>query len=395
MYTTEYNVKLLIILSVLVVLIKKGCQGNVICLIVGLIATYIVLCSEFVGWWLRTQSIFATSREIVPIGSGWSFYLNKASIGNVIRAESGQIRFGWWGAGTTIKELQNFLTSKNETLSAYPSIENGTLGGWIASGSHGSGGTLWRSCFDNVRVKHLSTGKISIAPYKQYFNDSLSISQQQKYMILEVEVIPVDNVCVKRNVFKMTSLKDAISFIQDESYLRMIQIGKRGIMCILWIPSVSKKCVDKRSQLNLWMQTDVLSIFQSQKAQDSDWFEYPIGSAEYLSSECTLAQANAFTYEPPILLTPIGLLYQNFEIFVLNYHTSPETLFTLSNAISELFVNMHGRCELRCGTKKLFLDFVLTRNTVVRPVFDLILKVLGRVDICLHKGKAQVDTAPL
>ena len=74
---------------------------------------------------------------------------------------------------------------------------------------------------------------------------------------------------------------------------------------------------------------------------------------------------------------------------------SAEKLFELSNKYSDLFTTTNfGRIELRGGQKKLFLDFVVLRNSNLKPIFELLLKVLGPQKIRLHKGKAQVDTFP-
>ena len=105
--------------------------------------------------YMRTSYIHRSNEPVLPVGSGWSFFLDKGRRkGNVYytRHMRGELSDGYFGSGTMIKEVQSILKKQNKTLFSYPSIENGTLGGWIASGSHGSGGTLWKTSFGKITV---------------------------------------------------------------------------------------------------------------------------------------------------------------------------------------------------------------------------------------------------
>lgn len=341
---------------------------------------------------------------MIPVGAGWSFYLNKSHVnGKVLLTHdmAGLQSNGRWGSGTRIKDVQKSLTSSGLTLTSYPSSESGTLGGWIASGSHGSGGTLWKSNFDRITVKDLYTGQTFDAHVKDIFNDRKTIDEQHRYLIMDVEIYPVENVWCKKQAYKINEIADVAFFLKTESYLRMVQVGKRGIMGLLWTPlDVDPDTIDHTdphfgSQVGLWIQADLLSIVQSSKSRYEDWFEFPVEPKRNFTSKIRLSDANAFTCESPNVATPIGLLFRNFEVFVLEYTITDDVLFKLCNAIADVFtLHVNGRCEVRCGKSKLFLDFVVLRTDNFTAIFETILSVLGPVEIVLHKGKAQVDTYP-
>jgi hypothetical protein len=189
---------------------------------------------------------------------------------------------GMWGAGTRIKDVQSYLVARGQTMASYPSIENGTLGGWIASGSHGSGGTLWTPQFARIRVRNLDTAVERICEPKEIFNDDLPFGEH-KYLILDVEVRSVDNIWCKKSAFKLQSAADATIFLTRPSHLRMLQIGRRGTIALLWTPldtdDVHHTDPHIFSQFGLWFQADVLAILQSSWARCADWFDFPVEPA--------------------------------------------------------------------------------------------------------------------
>ena len=142
----------------------------------------------------------------VPAGGGWSFFLNKQALrGRPVYAKSGLQTSGRWGAGTKIKDLQAALVRDGLTLSSYPSVQNGTLGGWIASGSHGSGGTLWKSNFGDIVVRDLRSGHEFTTRPKALFHRRARIDECRRYLILEVQVTPHANVWCKKLARKMAT----------------------------------------------------------------------------------------------------------------------------------------------------------------------------------------------
>ena len=354
--------------------------------------------------WMKTGSLFdGGSGSAVPVGSGWSFLLNKhAPRGRVLhtRHMRGIDQNGMWGAGTRIKDVQAYLLARGQTMASYPSVENGTLGGWIASGSHGSGGTLWTPQFLRIRVRNLETNEERFCEPKEIFNDDLPFDEH-KFLILDVQVRSVDNIWCKKSAFKIQSAVDATIFRTRPSHLRMLQIGRRGTMALLWTPLEAEDLdishVDPHlfSQFGLWFQADILAILQSNRARSADWFDFPVEPAANYESRIRLADANRFTPEPLLLTTPIGLAFVNFEVFIINYEIDALTLWRLCEALSDMFTRrVGGRCELRCGKTRLFLDFVITSWSQPSDVFATLLKTLGQVSIRLHRGKAQVETFP-
>jgi hypothetical protein len=307
-----------------------------------------------------------------------------------------------WGAGSTIDEVQAYLCKRGESLSSHPSAGSITLGGWIASGSHGSGGTLWVPSFDKIRVRDRETGRVFVCQHSELFGKERSIEECRRYLILEVHLTPTDNVWCRKSTFKMNSLDDAHRFLAEETYLRLIQVGRRGIHCLVWTrltpeESGSITHVDPHigSQLGLWFQSDFLSIHQCSRARDEEWFDWPVEKPEKYTSKVRLRDANMYSVPPSTFTSLLGLKYKNFEVFVFEYALDGEVLWTLCNAFSDVFTTeLRGRCEVRCGKSIVFLDFVVFDLRKVEVLFSVILRVLGPVRIGLHRGKAQVSTYP-
>lgn len=113
-------------------------------------------------------------------------------------------------------------------------------------------------------------------------------------------------------------------------------------------------------------------------------------SARSFVNRIALSDANRFTLEPPLLLTPVGLLYKNFELFVF-VSVDAATLHALAESLCDLFTStLHGRCELRCGKTLLFLDFVLAVGDAHAHVFACVRRIFGDgVRVALHRGKYQ------
>ena len=180
--------------------VSKGYEKILLVTLIFLFVHLVVFSNTF-SKFMRTLSIFPKkSSALLPIGAGWSFYLNKnIDTKNIIECPyTGLLENGRWGAGTVIKDITTELQRQNLSFPSHPSVENGTLGGWIASGSHGSGGKRWKPSFGNIRVKNLETGEISDVKYKEIFNGDASIETCRKYLILDVEIRPVEDVWIKK-----------------------------------------------------------------------------------------------------------------------------------------------------------------------------------------------------
>lgn len=385
--------------------IGSNCTKIVVFIAIILLC-YITMSHEF-STFLRINPCMNNNKSkiMTPIGAGWSFFLKKECICSTplytSQTMSGRISGNRWGSGTRIKDIQKYLTSMDQTLTSYPSIENGTLGGWIASGSHGSGGTLWNSNFGEATIYDQTMNKTFKINPKLIFNDDVNVEKTRRYIILDIEVNPSQDYWCKKYTFKMNNIDDAHHFLSVDTYLRMIQIGARGIMCLMWVPlsKTDMKTITHTdphlfSQVGLWLQADVLSIFQNKTARYKEWFDFPVEKPERYTSKLKLSTANRFTIEPPLLLTPIGLMFINFEVFVF-INVEENVLYSICNKFSDIFTtDIKGRCELRCGAAKMFLDFVVTIHSDISTIFRTLFNLLGPVKIRLHKGKAQVDTYP-
>jgi hypothetical protein len=408
MYTFSYIFRLFVVLYTIMILIwtypRAIKQERIVIIITVVLLFYIIVWSSSFASWLRAPS-HKSKQQVIPLGSGWSFYINKKSPHGKVyptRLVHGLQPNGRWGSGTMIKEVQMYLTQRGESLSSYPSVENGTLGGWIASGSHGSGGNLWKSGFGQATVKNLETGEIYDVKCSEVFNRRKSIEECRKFLIIDVEIFAVPNVWCKKEANKILTVDHMQEFLSKDTYLRMLQVGRRGIMALTWsqLSDLEAEQIDHvdphfGSQLGLWLQADILSKVQSKSSRHAKWFEFPVEPRENYTSRIRLADANRFTYEPPLLLTPIGLAYINFEIFIFDELVNANMLWNVCDALCDLFTKQpYGRCEVRCGKKLLFLDFVILRTSPRYSIFQTLFTVLGPVQIALHRGKAQVDTQP-
>ena len=333
------------------------------------------------------------------IGGGWSHFLQKDGSTNAsFDNNRGHIGENWWKAGTTIGEVQATLTKNGRTLASHPSIKTSTLGGWIFSNSHGSGGTLWTPQFKKVKILDQSNNQESIVVPKLFFNPHKTLQEQRRFILKEVEIQHVENVWTIKTAMKMKNEGDAHVFLTDPSYLRLAQIGRRGTLLILWKPCDCKNMHNIHtdphflSKISLWFQADVLSAWQG-KSKSKDWFDFPMEPQEKWTSYVKLNNANDFTPAPISFLGSSVFGYKNFEIFIDTKVTS-KLVYSLSRVIELIMLKVKGRCELRCGTNKLFLDFGVPMNTDVGIIFRSVKKVTGNKPIQLHKGKAQVCTLP-
>lgn len=345
---------------------------------------------------LSHDSIPEKAKFCKPVGSGWSLFLNKGRYDTLCRETLpyGLLKNGRWGSATRIKDVQQILSKENKTLFSYPSIENGTLGGWIASGSHGSGGTLWKPSIGKVNVFDRETGQSHDVDANTVFSKSKSIKDVERYLIIDVEIIPHEDIWLDKIVSKVSNIADCEKFLNDESCLRMLQIGRRGIMALIWIPSkndLSHEDPHFFSRYGLYLQSDIFSIIQNSNARQKEWFDFPVEDIDNFKSNTKLSEANKYTPEPSLFTIPFGLLYKNFEIFVFDISLSGEKLYTISNGISDLLTTeFSGRCELRCGKTILFLDICLWYTHDHLKCYESIVNIVGKdYKKTLHRGKFQ------
>jgi hypothetical protein len=399
-----------IVLLVVFVVCLLVSKSRVWMLVLFLLIFYVAVWTNDT-FWQKMKSLCSSSSRIhadqiedikdlsgIVLGGGWSFFLKKRrackdDTARALQISSGRLANGRWLTGTTIRDVQKYLTSKGQTLGSYPSIESATLGGWIASSSHGSGGTLWKPQFGRIKVYDQRTQDTFEDLAKNVFSFGTTYEEQKNYIVLEAEIYSVPNVLVRRECFKLNRLEDATRFLETPTYLRMAQIGARGTMFLLWKPADDSPqnagSPPLGSQFSLWFQSDVLSMFQSHKYRREAWFSFPVQAQGKLSSEILLSDANSFTIEPPKLLFWIGLLYINYEFIIVDIDITSAILYALCEKMSDAFKDLHGRCELRCGSSILFLDIVHQKGADNASIFSAIFESLGRdITYYFHRGKS-------
>lgn len=328
-------------------------------------------------WWggaPTEDELKAWKTPVYAVGGGWSAYLQHQAPEEVVFTQKmcGEYAPNVWGAGTTIREVQDTLAQRAQTLSAHPSILSATLGGWIFSGSHGSGGTLWTSSIDHVKVWDQEARRTLAGPPKRFFSDSKTDTEQRRYLILEVRVVPVRDAWCQRTAFRVVTRLDAKRFLTEPSYLRLIFVNRREATCLLWTPEPSSRPPEP---LNLSLPPYLLGL--------------PAACPIPLPSDTRqrLNEANAFSPDPPFFSGAVALAVTNFELFVFTELTET-LLLQLCEAHKTLFATLQGRLDLRYGHGKLFLDYAIVGSS--SPVFAMLAPLLRGVRIELHKGKAQV-----
>lgn len=329
-----------------------------------------------------TYAITRCASNVVPVGAGWSYYLNKR-----IREDSdvsmsklsGRYTRDTWGAGTSIGRVQELLARENKTLASHPSIYGASLGGWLFTNAHGSGGTIPHETFGNVVV--LDTESCTIRKVKHtFFNTQRSIEEQRQYIILEVELKPVKNITCYRQAYDIRSEADCQQFIEKETLLRMIFVDSGQALCFEWTKAIGDDTRRYRftdAFIPPWLATLLPSGVA--RCVPRKWW----------TKETTLMEANRFAPDPPYWTGLVARCYTNFEVYI-RYTLTPRVLLQLCQGLHHLF-RREGRCEIRYHMHTVFLD-VAMRGTHTMAFFRLIRDTFGFcVPMHLHKGKYQAS----
>lgn len=312
----------------------------------------------------------------VVLGGGWSWVLGDGAPPNYTLTERGpSASDGWWHAGTTIGEVTRRAARDGKTLAGHPSILTATLGGWVATQSHGTGGSLWTPTIGRLMVEEES-GRLRMLSSKRLFQPGM--------IVREVELFFVDNAMCEQRVSYLTSEEQVKEVLFDTpTYLRAIFVDRHQAMSVTWTrPSSSSS---RRSV--------VLPPFWLMTALPASW-RRGLDTGRW-TRRMTLRQANAFAPTPPFFLaTPAMRLHLNFELFVTE-PTTPSLIWRLSTRLREVFRDACGRVEIRFGAGKQFLDFDLLRvqatPSLLHRIGELVREVYGRnVKVELHPGKANV-----
>ena len=308
----------------------------------------------------------------IVVGGGWSWVLRGDHLWPPDRIVGRSGRLGtsdWWYAGSTIGDVQRTLAREGRTLAGHPSILSGTLGGWIASKSHGSGGTLWAPTIGELEVEHEGTRHILNS--RAQFTEGM--------VILKVRIHAVPNVVCERRAVDVVSQRVAGECLTTATHLRAIFVDKYRSLAFLWVPSESDG-VDSETFPAPWLAM-MLPAWTRRR------LTFP-------PRRMTLSDANRFApIDPPLLLaTPAIATRINFEVFVTRV-TTDELIWRLCSEFQKLFASciVRGRMELRFEASKQFLDFDLIRQyNGYDSVLQCIHRVYGHdVQYRLHPGKAQ------
>lgn len=319
----------------------------------------------------------------IPVGRGWSFVLGKSTrnVDAFTTLPKGHVVDQWWHAGTTIAEVQRHLRSQGQSLAGHPSLLTATLGGWIFTSSHGSGGTLWTPAFKRVKVLDHQDGdrEQTLSHKREAFGDAYTIADQRRYTIVQVEVQGVPNVLCERRIAALDTVTAAKTWLTTPSHLRLAFVDRRGGTGLVWTPASGGA---SSWGLPAWLVSVLPFVPWSTVAR---------------TRHMHLDQANAFAPTPPLWwATACTLLYTNVELFV--YVTMDATMLVqLTHELTEVHKRLGGRTDLRYGPGKLFVDLAVSRWTRLRPIFETIARVVGTDErVAVHKGKFPVaDVAPL
>lgn len=331
--------------------------------------------------------------EAQVVGGTWSFYLNRtASRPPVVfthRMRGFDPASGRWLAGTTIGDLQRSLRESGRTLPYMPSVASATLGGWIASGSHGSAGTETQGLSALVRCAVFDRAARSVVdvPARQ-LSEGVE-HDSARFVVLDVEVHAVEDVWTRRVAFRVDSERSAERFFATPSYLRLLLVGGRGTLCLLWQPTDETRGRDRLDQRSLWLHADWSSIRQRRRA--ATWFPAPMPPEAAFDAVQKLSDANDFTPLPPLAVAALYWV-DNFEWLVELPALSAPVLWRLCAFLEGALEDAPARCEVRYFGSTLCLDFAFANGSL--RTFDLaalregLHRVLGPGRaLRLHRGK--------
>lgn len=335
-----------------------------------------------------TYVIRECEKDTLPVGGGWSSYLNKSIFTKkqfFMRKLSGKYENGHWGAGTTIDTLQAALAKENKTMTSHPSIMGATLGGWIFTNAHGGGGELWKPTIGKVVVYDTHECKvITVNKKEEIFNDSKTIEQQRRYIVLEAEIKPVENVTCFQQAFVINSKEDAQRFFSKNTYLRVIFVNSSETLCLTWTD-------DKNAYTNYWGYLFPPGIFATKIMPHFMTCCIP----KYIwDRKLSLRYANhSAGFDPPYFTGVFAYLFTNVEVFLV-VSLDSVLLYEICEKIKSLMKKTGGRCEIRYESSKLFLDFS-KNSSDYSLIFRELYNLFGETPVTIHKGKYQVSTFPM
>ena len=323
-------------------------------------------------------------RELQPAGAGWTSLLQHRVWTRqpqvFTRSLQGERPNGRWGAGTSIRAVQQTLARRGQTLSAHPSVLGATLGGWVATSSHGSGGAQWTPPLGRRTVLDLHTAVVrDLAATDPHVAG--------RHLVLDVAVRPVPNLTVVRRAFELRGAADAARFFAPDTYARALFVDAHQALCFVWTTCTDPPPSTCPAPLPPWLAT-ILPGMLARHLSRARWDNVPT----------SLAKALHFSPDPPYFGGLAALCYTNFELFVRpSVSWTPARLVQLCMWLQSLFRSgaARGRCEVRYEHGTLFLDFALLGSAVPDRVADWIAQLRAHVvgsaaTVTFHPGKWQV-----
>ena len=271
-----------------------------------------------------------------------------------MRKLAGEYENGMWGAGTTIGSLQATLKKRGLTVASHPSVLGATLGSWIFTNSHGSGGGRWTPTLGKIKVFDTETCGVKLLADKEtIFNDQQTTKQQRRYIVLRPSIDTRRTVLPSR-----VRIAYASGFI--DSWIRRLFAAHFRRRAQRFVRSRVPLCDGHTT--NVLGSVFPFGYFGSKLLPTLlTWWIHP----NIWNRVTTLSRANHLISDPPYYTGLVAYMYTNFECFI-KIQLNPEMLLGICNEIRDLFKRQRGRCEIRYEGRTLFLDFVvLCRNTRV------------------------------
>lgn len=320
-------------------------------------------------------------------GSGWGFFLQRRTAkGPVLsmRYFNGINKDGWWGGGSTIKEVLNHYKKQGLTFPSHPSQDDITIGSWFATGSHGNAGDMGQpssSVLSAVQV--VCFNPPSVQTYDNYEQLRTVFDQQnQNHVISWIKFHKlVPNTTIQKRAFDVNSVNGAAKWLAPGAILRVLFVGAaRDGLGIRWEkpydltahtdPHCCSKCCT-------FFQADVCSACCGCKEDYRRW-----------NGLTTLREANIWVPNIIPFETFIAVIggYINFEIVFRLDKVDAEGLYNMVHELRQMHLSIGGRTEIRHGRSVVFWDVSIQQH-LERPF--LLLEKLNIQRIALHPGKAQ------
>jgi hypothetical protein len=340
-----------------------------------------------------TQTTRSLLRDEAVAGCGWSHVLRHELHAPTLSSElligtrrdtSGN---EWWGAGLTIRAVLRRLSSRGRTLAGCPSLLDGTLGAWIASKAHGSGGTLWTPVFGALRVADTHTGVVRVvASSKALYDDDAPRSVRRRFVILEVQLRSVPDVECVRVAWDVVDEPTARRVVQHPSHLRAVFVNRTVSTAFVWAPvDDGESAAWPPAYIQPWIAVLVGGL--------------PSHARSLWTRRVRLSSAHAFGPTPPHVGSLVAVsAFENFEL-IARQSLDGEALWRVCAALQRALSTgrVRGRCDVRFGATKAFYDFALRASSATdrRVLFEALHECGVRV-VTLHAGKFQPDdVAPL